>query len=164
MNILFLNAKRRWCGVITLYNKIAETLISHDHKVFMISRKRECFNSDTFGIYKLSYLRFGMDYNLLLMLKLVRYIKRNNIDLIITNVKKEVIVGGIAAKLCGIKNIRIIGNERDFERNFTSNFIYKHFVDKFIVPCEFTKDQVIKRCKWINSQKLKTVYNGIDPV
>ena len=45
---------------------------------------------------------------------IIRFIRKNQIDVMVTNIEKEVIVGGIAARICGIPNIRRVGREDDF--------------------------------------------------
>ncbi len=160
MNVLILNAKRKWCGVITLCVKIAQELHRNNYKSYVISRKSKLFTKESLQSSEFTNMKFGMDFNPILILKLIFFIKKNKITLLITNMKKEILVGGIAAKLCGIKNIRIVGNERDFEPGFVSSFMYKHFVDHFIAPSKHTVQQVFKRCEWLDKDRVSTVYNG----
>lgn len=160
MNILFLNAKRKWCGVLTLESKIINYLNQLSFHNYFISRKRSFFSKESLKTSKIFYVKIGMEFNPVLILTTCLLIKKLKIDLIITNMKKEVIIGGIAAKIFRLKNIRIVGNERDFEPKKISHFIYKHFANHFIVPSIHAKNEILKRCNWINEEKISVIYNG----
>lgn len=102
----------------------------------------------------------GMDYNIFSIAFLVRFIKKKKIDLIVTNIEKEISIGGIAAKICRIPNIRRVGREDDFFDRWKTKFNHLLFVTHNIVPCNEIKNQVIKKYNWLHPQDFTTIYNG----
>jgi glycosyltransferase involved in cell wall biosynthesis len=102
-----------------------------------------------------------MDYNPMMIAWLVGFIRKNQVDLVVTNIQKEVIIGGLAAKISGIPNIRRIGNQDDL--NNRVRWRQKHLVDHSIVPCDFTLAEARKRLPWLDTGKFTTIHNGVNP-
>ncbi|RLC46311.1 MAG: hypothetical protein DRH57_06350 [Candidatus Cloacimonadota bacterium] len=101
-----------------------------------------------------------MDYNPMMIYFIIRFIKKNQIDVVVTNIEKEVIVGGIAARICGIPNIRRVGREDDFNEKLKVKWHHRLLVDHCIVPCNLVKDNALKRANWLNPDQFTTIYNG----
>jgi glycosyltransferase involved in cell wall biosynthesis len=80
----------------------------------------------------------------------------------VTNIQKEVVIGGLAARLAGIPNVRRIGNDDDL--NDRVRWRQTHLVDHSIVPCNFTLEKAAGRLSWIEPDRFTTIYNGVDPV
>ena len=93
---------------------------------------------------------------------MVNFIKKNNINIIVSNIEKEVIAGGIAARICGIPNIRRVGREDDFNNRLKVKWRHRLLVDHCIVPCDLVKINALKRAKWLNPYQFTTIYNGIN--
>jgi glycosyltransferase involved in cell wall biosynthesis len=101
-----------------------------------------------------------MDYNPFSILFVIWQIKTKKIDLIVTNIEKEVICGGIAARLARIPNIRRVGREDDFNQKFKVKLHHRLLVDKCIVPCNLVRDQAVLRAPWLDPSRFVTIYNG----
>ena len=160
MNILYISSKKQWGGVSSWMNKTALGLKRKGHNVWILAHPKGRFIHSASKGLKLFPKKLGMDYNPATFFFLVRFIKNNHIDLIITNIEKEVIIGGIAARICGIPNIRRVGNEGDFNERLKVKWHHRLFVDQCIVPCDFVRDNAIKRASWLNGSQFATIYNG----
>ncbi|HHE37702.1 MAG TPA: glycosyltransferase family 1 protein, partial [Candidatus Cloacimonetes bacterium] len=87
----------------------------------------------------------------------------NKIDLLVTNIEKEISIGGIAAKICVVPNIRRVGNDKDFFDRFKTKFNHNFFVTHSIVPCDAIKDKLELQAEWLNMKEFTTIYNGRNP-
>ena len=157
MNILFLNAKKGWAGVVSWKTTLANNLKRKGHNCFIISGKNSALTQNKPADLKLDIIKYGMNYNPWTLLYFIKFIKKRKIDIIVTNIKKEVIFGGIAGKLTGTTVIRRIGNEKDFIK---SKFLDNYFVDHFLFPCDYTRKLALKSINWIKEQKTKVIHTG----
>lgn len=163
MNILYISSKKRWGGVASWMQKTALALNKRGHQVHIVSHPNSKFNEVSKKDLNISPLKLGMEYNPAVILYIVQFIKKNRIDLVVTNLEKEVGIGGIAARLSKIPNIRRIGREDDFNNRFKNKWNHKHLVTKSIVPCNYITKKVVKRAPWLNTDNFTTIYNGRDP-
>jgi glycosyltransferase involved in cell wall biosynthesis len=80
----------------------------------------------------------------------------------VTNIQKEITVGGSAAKLAGIPSIRRIGNENDINDRF--RWRQKHLVDHTIAPSFSVLEKARERVGWLDPARYTVIYNGRNPV
>jgi len=132
------------------------------HRVWVLSHPESRLSRSAPGGIRLVARRLGMDYNPLMIAWLVGFIKRKGIDLVVTNIRKEVIIGGVAARLAGIPNIRRIGNHDDL--NNRVKWSQEHLVDHNIIPCNLILEEARRRLPWVVPSQFTTVYNGVNPV
>ena len=106
MNILYISSKKRWGGVVSWMVKTAAGLSAKGHNVIILSHPRSKLNSHCNENVKLISRKLGSTFSPVSVFYIARLIRRENIDIVVTNIDKEIGIGGIAAKLCGITNIR----------------------------------------------------------
>lgn len=155
--------KRRWGGVLSWMEKTSQGLRQKQHKVWIFSNPKSSF---TLGLKHLDYIipfSFGFNYNPITILKTIAFIKKNNIDLVVSNIKKEVIVGAIACKICKIPHVRRIGSEQDYNNKTVQRFYEKGYIHGTISPCDFLNDYFSKRFSFIKAAEMYRVYNGRNP-
>jgi len=138
--------------------KTAAGLERRGHHVWIVTHPDCRFTRSTESRLKLIPKRLGMDFNPLAIGFLIRLIRKNRIDLVVTNIQKELIAGGIAARLCGIPNVRRIGNELDLNSKY--RWRQRMFVDHSIVPCDAVLTRAMKKAKWLDPSAFSTIYNG----
>lgn len=157
MNVLFVSAKKRWAGVLTWYVSIAGKLEADGHKCFIVSAKNSAFTDHSPYDLNVIPLKYGFDYNPLTLLFFRRFIKKNKIGLVVTNTKREVISGGLPAKMLGVPVLRRIGNEKDFRdcRN-----IEKKYVDRELFVCETSRNKALETYKWLEKEKTSVIHTG----
>jgi glycosyltransferase involved in cell wall biosynthesis len=164
MNILYVNSKKNWGGVASWMVKTALGLEKKGHKVIILSAKDSKFTKEAPNTLNILPCKFGFDYNPKTIFIAVNLIKKHKIDLVLTNIEKEIAVGGVAAKFCGIKNIRRVGRHDDFNDS-KKKIRYRHekFVDYSIVPCNAVFEEAVKHSPWLKNHKFITIYNGRNP-
>jgi len=160
MNILYISSKKRWGGVSGWMNRTALRLEEKGHTVWILAHPNGRFIKSASKSLKLLPKKLGMDYNPAMIYFITRFIKKNRIDLVVTNIEKEVIAGGISARICSIPNIRRVGREDDFNEKFKVKWHHRLLVDRCIVPCDLVRDNAMKRAKWLDGSQFTTIYNG----
>lgn len=160
MNILYVSSKKSWGGVVNWMAKTAMALEKRGHNVFIISHPNSRLTKNSTPGIRIIEKKLGPLFNPLMIIYIVKFIKKNKIDLLVTNIDKEVGIGGIAAKICGIPNIRRVGREDDLSDKLRLKFDHQLFVSKCIVPCDFISNKVTEQYSWLNKSDFKTIYNG----
>jgi glycosyltransferase involved in cell wall biosynthesis len=162
MNILFVSSKVGWGGIMTFMIQSAEGLEQRNNKVWIISNPKSRLTKKNYPNLNIVEKSFGPDYNPILILWLAKFIKQNEIDVIISNIKKEVIVSGFAAKLTGIKHIRSLGSHEDL------NPRVKKYHDKLIhhsiIPCEYVFKKAAETEHWLDEKDFTVIYVGRNPI
>ncbi len=162
LNILFFNAKKGWGGVTSWMVKTTRRLNERGHRVSIISRGESLFTKKVPSDINYIPIKIGMDFNPLLIAKLVRYIRKNRIDVVITNTQKEVYAAGTAARICGVPVLRRLGTDLDLDSSFKSRLCQK-FTTHYVIPCRDIYVKVAKKQSTAREMDFTVVYNGRDP-
>jgi glycosyltransferase involved in cell wall biosynthesis len=157
MKLLYVSSKKNWGGVVSWQVRTAQELEKRGHTVWIFSSRKSALTREAPPDLRLIPVKFGMDYNPLLILRFVRFIRRHRIDAVAFNIKKELIAGGIAARICGIPTVRFIGNENDFQR---IRSLQLRLADRNVVPCEHTKRLILEQYPWVPESSLSVIHIG----
>ncbi len=142
-------------------HRTALGLESRGHRVWIVSHPDSRFTISAPRGIRIIPKKLGMDYNPFMILYLVGLIKRNRIGLVVTNIQKEITIGGSAAKIAGVPSIRRIGNEYDINHRF--RWRQKHLVDHTIAPSASILREAEKRVNWLDPARYTVIYNGRNP-
>ncbi len=105
-------------------------------------------------------LKFGADYNPVTIRFFYKKFKEYKIDLICTNIQKEVRTAGIAAKLLKIPVVQRIGLPTDINFKLDQRFAQRFLVDEILVTCLWMKTETAKRFHFTPEEKYSVVYNS----
>jgi glycosyltransferase involved in cell wall biosynthesis len=159
MKLLFINTKKNWGGIVNLSSILMQTLAADGIESFnAVSIQRIGSFSLPAPVINLS-LSYGFNYNPLAIFTLAKLIRKHKIEFVIVNITKEIIFGGIAARLCGIKCVRLVGNELDFERH---HFLNTHFVDLNIHPSHYTLRETKQRYSYTKKLNHDVIHCGTE--
>jgi glycosyltransferase involved in cell wall biosynthesis len=96
--------------------------------------------------------------------KLVYLLSNRKIDLIITNTAKELRLSGIASKIAGrCKVIARQGIDFPLKNKLRYRFTYNKLADAIVANSEATKKTILRNAPWLKPEKIKVIYNGINP-
>ncbi len=160
MNILYLSTKKSWRGVVDWMHKTALALQKRNHNVWILTHKKSDLGHNADKKLNIIKRNLGPEYNFVMIIWLVYYIRKHKIDLLLTNIEKEIEIGGIAAKICKIPNIRRVGREDDFFKRFKTKINHKYLVSHSIVPCNYVSEKINQNNNWIDKSNFTTIYNG----
>jgi len=158
MNILFLNSAKEWGGNEKWTLTTASALAHRGHKVFLGCRsdlfKQKCSEE------KLQFVNFSFANNadVVTLLKIRYFIKKELIDVVIPTKQREYILGGLAAK--GRAKIAArMGIDRPLH-NFRNRFAFCKLFDIVIVNSTRIID-TLARTKGFDRSKCRLIYNGV---
>lgn len=157
MNILLINSARTWGGT-EKWARMATDVLSEEHKTILVYR-REIVGSK-FGIPKYR-LPLSSHIDLYSLVKLVRIIQKEKIEILIPTKRKDYALVGIAAKLCGIRNILRLGIDRKLTIPLIHKIIYHDLTDGLIVNAEKTRRSLLQT-PFMADKDIRVIYNGLD--
>ncbi len=140
MRVLMANGTKSWAGIKTWMLELAVYLRAQGDHVEFLCRKNDllvqrCQENNL----DVTEINFYSDYHPLSVAKIYSLLKKKKIDLLITNISKEVRTAGVAAKLKGIPHINRLGNFGDLKHSLHNKVDYGLLVDKIIVPSQALK-------------------------
>jgi glycosyltransferase involved in cell wall biosynthesis len=103
------------------------------------------------------------DLNPATLFKLYNIFRKNTINVVIANTGKDLRLSGIASLF--LKNIKVIarqGIDYPLKNNLRYKIAYNYLADKIVANSEATKITMLKSAPWLNSERIKVIYNGID--
>jgi glycosyltransferase involved in cell wall biosynthesis len=161
LNILYVSNKKGWGGVVSRMHRLALGLERRGHRSWIVAHPRSRFvTSEPSGI-RIIPKRLGMDYNPLVISYLAYFMRHNRVDVVVTNIKKEVIAGGIAARMAGISNVRLIGSPDDLGDD--ARWYQEKLVDHSVLPADAILKQAMEKVDWLDPATFTTIYNGRNP-
>ena len=143
--------------------KTALGLMRRGHQVWIVAHPDGRFFKSAHRDLNVLPYKLGMDYNPISILYLLHQIKIKKIDILVTNIEKEIAIGGLAARLAHIPNIRRVGREDDFNRRWRVQWHHRLFVDHCIVPCNQVLENALQLAPWLDRSRFVTIYNGRNP-
>lgn len=108
---------------------------------------------------------FRGDFDPLTILQLARHFRREQVDVILTNMDKELRLAGMAAKICGRK-IAVIarrGIDYPLKNTLRYRFAYNVLADRIVANSIATKRALLKNAPWLDDARIEVIYNGIEP-
>ena len=157
MNILFINSARTWGGTEKWVRMAAESL-SVSHEVCLVYRRAVVGDKIPARKYRLPCISHIDLYSLA---KLVGIIKKEKIDLLIPTKRKDYVLAGLAAKICGVRNVLRLGIVRELKIPIAHRLIYSTLADGIIVNAERIKQSLMKS-RFMQQTNIKVIYNGLD--
>ncbi len=165
--ICFFNSTKIWGGGEKWHFEMALQLKKLNYDiVFVANRKSELARRlqktiipfKTFRIGNLSFL------NMMKMVRLRRYFKKEKIIVIVMNLPSDIKAAGIAAKWAGVK--RIIyrrGSAVPIKNSFINRYIFGKILTDVIANSKATKMTILERNKNLFlREKIRVIYNGIE--
>jgi len=162
MNILFVSSKIGWGGIMTFMVQSAEGLEKKNHKVWIISNPKSRLTKSNYPNLKIIEKPIGPDYNPIFIFWLSKFIKQNSIDIIISNIRKEIIVSGFSAKLTCIKHVRSIGSHEDLNQRVRK--YHNKLIHHSIIPCQYVFWKASESEDWLDEKDFTVIYVGRNPI
>ena len=96
--------------------------------------------------------------------KMRRLMRARHIDVVSTNMDKELRFGGLAARLAG-KVAVVPSREVDYplKNKLHYRFTYNRLADHVLANSASTKHSLLMNAPWLNPDRVDVIYKGIDP-
>ncbi|MCU4157886.1 glycosyltransferase [Carboxylicivirga sp. A043] len=158
MNILFVCSAKAWGGN-EKWTSMAMQALSKKHQIFFIGKSEALLNK--FGRHNRAItLPFRSYFDLVTFRKLKQFIKKHQIDLIVSTKKKEYFLCGIIAQQGGCKHLIRLGVSRKMNIPFWHQLNYKTLNDGLIVNAHYLKKE-LKQYPLFKEHPIHVIYNGI---
>ena len=109
------------------------------------------------------YLKFGGDFDPRTIFKLARFMKRAHIEIVLTNMDKELRLGGMAAKLAGVPVvIPRRGIDYPLKNRWRYRWAYNVLAARIMANSQATKRALLRNAPWLDADRIEVIYNGIE--
>lgn len=157
IKVLEVEASKGWGG----QEKRTVRLASHMPKdkiktYFAVNPDSQLFKKSTELNIECFPVKTRATYDLPAVLTIAKYIKELGIDVVSTHSGRDAWLGGMAAKLCGVKCVRV----RHLQTPFSSPFSYKYLNDEVTAISTGVREYIASR--GVNKNKIKLIYTGVD--
>lgn len=161
MNIAFVNATRKWGGVKTWTLDYGRALQERGHGIDVVAREGTPFvDACRSAGFRVHPFRFGPKYNPLAIARMVRIFRRCRPDVVVVNISKDLEIGAVAARLCGIPVVHRVGLVEDYRGTLEERWRHRWLVTRVLVPSERMRDRLLRRFPWLSPDEIWAVPNA----
>jgi glycosyltransferase involved in cell wall biosynthesis len=163
MHIAFVNSTRKWGGVKTWTVDYAAELMARGHEVSAHVRQDvflERLRDVGVDVHRAG---FGFDFNPVSILSLMAAFRRNRPDVVVCNIKKDMNIGGMAAKLLGIPVVQRVGMPRDMEDDRGVAFLLRTIRPWMLCPSRTVAAGIRRYMPYFPEERIKVIHNAKRP-
>lgn len=164
MRILFINSIRMFGGGEVWMLRTLRALQQAGHQVWLCCRPQTelAERANAHGI-PLKAVSFRSDFDPITIAQLAHFMARENIDVVLTNMDKELRLGGLAARLAGVPAIvPRRGIDYPLKNRWRYRFAYNVLATQIIANSQATKNALLRNAPWLDEKRISVVYNGVD--
>jgi len=165
LNILFVNSIQMFAGgEVWMLATIGELRRRKHHITLLCRPETELSKRARQYDIELVTLKIRGDFDPVTIYQLYRLLKKKRIDIILTNMEKELRLCGMAAKLVGtLPVISRRGIDHPLKNKLHYRFTYNCLTTCIVANSESTKRSLLQNSPWLNPNRIQVIYNGIDP-
>jgi glycosyltransferase involved in cell wall biosynthesis len=164
MRLLFINSIQMFGGGEIWMLRALRALQERGHQVWLCCRPdAEVGKRAAAQGIAVELVKFGGDFDPRTIFKLARFMKRERIEAVLTNMDKELRLGGMAAKLVGLPVvIPRRGIDYPLKNRWRYRFAYNVLATCIIANSQATKHALLVNAPWLDAERIEVIYNGID--
>lgn len=142
--------------------EVAKGLKVRGHQVIMAGRKGSLWlrRASEEGL-KVFPLRIKGDFGAINICKLTLLMRRREIQLLCANFDKDLRLGGLGAKLAGVKAVVVRKGLPLMRDRLRFKFSYKFLADKIVCPSNSIKRK-LGQYSWLDGDLIEVIPNGVD--
>lgn len=160
MNIAFVNATFGWGGVKTWYLQFAERLAKRGNRISIYGRQPEFIDAAQERVGHGEQVHFGPDLNPLTIRFFYEEFQRHGIEIVVTNIGKDLATAGVAARLLNIPVVQRIGLPEDIPYRLKTRLLHAWIRPAFLCPCRFIAEGFIESLPYVKAKDVHVVLNG----
>jgi glycosyltransferase involved in cell wall biosynthesis len=165
MRILFISSIQMWGGAEVWLMDVVRGLGARGHAVTIACRPGTILekNARAQG-FDVVPVAMRSDFDPLVVQKVARILRERKIEIVSTNMDKELRFGGLAARL--VRNVAVVpSREVDYplKNKLRYRFTYNVLADRVIANSVATKRSLLINAPWLKPDRIEVVYKGIDP-
>lgn len=156
LNILFINTSRIWGGN-EKWTHLAAHELAKKHNVSLAYRSRSLGKRFSVNRHRLPFLNRLDIYSMYMLIKLV---KDQEIDVLVSTNRKYYLMGAMAAMLAGCRHFVRCGIVWKVPDNIYCRFLFQN-IDGVIVNARAVRDE-LSRSAPVQADRVHLIYNGLD--
>jgi glycosyltransferase involved in cell wall biosynthesis len=165
LRILFISSIQMWGGAEVWLMDIMHGLEGRGHAVTLACRPGTVLerNARAEG-FDVVAVAMRSDFDPVVVTRVARLLRERRIDLVTTNMDKELRFGGLAARLVG--GVAVVpSREVDYplKNKLRYRFTYNVLADHVLANSESTRRTLLANAPWLQPERVEVVYKGIDP-
>jgi glycosyltransferase involved in cell wall biosynthesis len=164
MRLLFINSIQMFGGGEVWMLRTLQALQQRGHHVWLCCRPgTELAKRAVAQGVPVKLLAFRGDFDPFTIARLAWFMKRERIDVVLTNMDKELRLGGLAAKIAGVRAvIPRRGIDYPLKNRWRYRFAYNVLATQIIANSEATRQALLRHAPWLEPERVEVIYNGID--
>ena len=167
MRICFMNTTSVWGGGEKWHLDHARAFREQGHEVFIIAQKGSDFlhKAEGEGLFSYAVKIHNLSFlNPVKVFQLVRFFKKNRIDILVMNFSKDLKIAAPAARLAHVSSVVYRrGSAIPIKNTLLNRFLYGKCLTHILANSEATKRTVLQQNpNLFPSDKIKVIFNGID--
>ncbi len=164
MRILFINSIQMFGGGEVWMLRTLRALQERGHHVWLCCRpETELAKRAIAQGVPVKLLTFRGDFDPFTIARLARFMKQERIEVVLTNMDKELRLGGIAAKIAGVPAvIPRRGIDYPLKNHWRYRLAYNVLATRLIANSVATKQALLLNAPWLDPERIEVIYNGID--
>ena len=164
-NLLFINSITIYGGGEVWMITAMKEFIKRGYDVTLVCKNEAAIihHSIEAGIETIP-INISGDLNPLTIFKLYNIFRKKSVNVVIANTGKDLRLSGMAAVF--LKNIKVIarqGIDYPLKNNIRYKIAYNNLADKIVANSEATKSTMLKSAPWLKAERVKVIYNGVNP-
>lgn len=165
MRVLFVSSIQMWGGAEVWLMDVMRGLQRRGHSVFLVCRPGTILekNARERG-FDVTPLTMRSDFDPVVVRHMMEILRRLRIDVVSTNMDKELRFSGLAARL--VRGVAVVpSREVDYplKNKLRYRFTYNVLADRVIANSVSTKRSLLMNAPWLRADRIDVVYKGIDP-
>ncbi|MCR4439280.1 MAG: glycosyltransferase family 4 protein [bacterium] len=165
LRILFVNSIQMFGGGEVWMLRTLALLKERGHRAWLLCRPgtRLAAEASRQGIPVVT-MRMRGDFDPLVIWQVYRLLKRLRVQVVLTNMDKELRFAGIAARLAGVKTVfPRRGIDYPLKNRWRYRFAYTRIASAVIANSQATANALLRNAPWLAREEIVVIHNGIDP-
>jgi len=164
VKILFINSIQMFGGGEVWLLTMMRALMERGHDVHLLCRPHVPLETRARAQgFNVSTINMRGDFDPVVIYKTWKLIRKLRVDVVCTNMDKELRFGGIAAKMAGV--LAIVprrGIDYPLKNTWVYYWTYVHVASGVIANSFATKKSLTKNSPWLSPEKIRVIYNGVE--
>lgn len=164
MRILFINSIQMFGGGEVWMLRTLRALQKRGHEVWLCCRPdTELADRAVEEGLPVKFISFRSDFDPICILRLAWFMWRERIEVVLTNMDKELRAGGVAARLAGVPAvIPRRGIDYPLKNRWRYRFAYNVLATRLLANSQATKEALLRNAPWLQERRIEVIHNGID--
>ncbi len=165
LRVLFISSIQMWGGAEVWLMDVMHGLGRRGHQVSLVCRPGTILekNARAEG-FDVIPVAMRSDFDPVVVARMVHILRERRIEVISTNMDKELRFGGLAARIAG--RIAVVpSREVDYplKNKLRYRFTYNRLADHILANSSSTKRSLLMNAPWLDPDRIEVIYKGIDP-